>query len=342
MNKDDKVSKILSNLDFNIQDTKRYISQNNYKDEMINKVEPYLKKISKNGYVCGINNIKLYYEKYIIEDPKANIVICHGFGEFTEKYNELIYYFMKEGYSVFVVEHRGHGRSQRLGLDNYQINVEKFNYYVEDFKKFIDEIVVPDSNDKSLFLFAHSMGGAIGTIFLEEYTDYFKAAVLSSPMLEINTGKIPKILAYIVSTLMKLCGKGINYLPGQFPYRNKKVFPSRSTSCKERYDYLYEKISKNNYYHSGGSSALWYLESLKVTKRLIRKKNASKVKIPVLLFQAEYDTHVMPKAQNKFEAYAENCELVYVKKAKHEAYFERDEISFPFFDKVLSFYEDNI
>ena len=248
---------------------------------------------------------------------------------------------MKEGYSVFIIEHRGHGRSQRLGIDTSQINVEKFNYYVEDFKKFIDEIVIPDSNNKSLLLFAHSMGGGIGTIFLEEYTNYFKAAVLSSPMHEMNTGKSPKILANIVSMGMKLCGKETMYLPGQIPYTGEKKVPSSSTSCKERYEYIYEKIKKNNAYHSGGSSASWYLESLKATKKLIKKENASKVKIPVLLFQAEYDTYVIPRAQNKFATYAKNCELIHVKGSKHESYFERDEIAFHVIDKVILFYENN-
>jgi len=332
-------TKIFSDFDF--EDTKKYIYQKNYKEHMLNKVEPYLKKKIKNGYILGNKDLKLYYEKFIVENPKANIVICHGLREFTEKYYELIYYFMQEGYSVFIIEHRGHGRSQRLGIDSSQVNVENFNYYVEDFKKFIDEIVIPDSKDKSLLLFAHSMGGGIGTIFLEKYINYFKAAVLSSPMHEMNTGKSPKILADIVSMGMKLCGKGKMYLPGQRPYSGEKKIYNSSTSCKERYEYLQDKIKKNNAYHSGGISALWYLESLKATKKLIKKENVSNVKIPILIFQAEYDKHVIPKSQNKFASYAKNCELTFVNGSRHESYFERDEIAFPVLDKVLSFYEKN-
>jgi lysophospholipase len=342
MNNNNLAFKEFSDLNYDMNDDKRYISQSNYKEEMLNKVEPYLRKKLKHGYILGENNLKLYYEKFIAENPKANIVICHGFGEFTEKYYELIYYFLKDGYSVFILEHRGHGRSQRLGKDKYQVNVEKFDYYIEDFKKFIDEIVIPDNKKKNLLLFAHSMGGGIGTSFLEKYNNYFKAAVLSSPMHEINTGKAPKILANIVSIGMKLCGRGNGYLPGQRPYTGKRAFPSKSTSCKERYEYLCEKIKKNDKYHSGGSSALWYIESLKATRKLIRKKNVSKIMIPILLFQAEYDTHVIPKAQNKFASYAKNCRLIHVKGAKHESYSERDEILFSFLNQTLSFYEDNI
>ena len=97
-----------------------------------------------------------------------------------------------------------------------------------------------------------------------------------------------------------------------------------------------KRLRNNNAYHSGGSSALWYIESSKATRKLVKKENASKVKIPVLLFQAEYDTYVIPRAQNKFALYAENCELIHVKGSKHESYFERDEIVFAVIEKVLS------
>ena len=322
--------------------SRTYIYEKNYKEDMGKKVEPYLKEKLECGYLFGINDLKLYFEKFIVQNPKGNIVICHGFGECTEKYYELIYYCMLEGYSVFIIQHRGHGKSQRLGIDESQINVENFNYYVEDFKKFLDEIVIPNSENKELFLFAHSMGGGIGTVFLEKYTEYFKAAVLSSPMHEINTGKSPKILANIVSIGMKLCGKETGYLPGQIPYTGEKKFPSSSTSCKERYEYVHDKIKKNKVYHSGGSSALWYIESSKATRKLLKKENASKVKIPVVLFQAEYDTYVIPRAQNKFATYAENCEIIHVKESKHESYFERDEIAFDVIDKIMLFYENNL
>lgn len=342
MNKDNYDLKKSAKKNYDSLNNNIFISQKNYKEKMQNVVEPYLKQKLKCGYITGKNNVKLYYEKFIAENSKANIVICHGFAEFTEKYYELIYYFIKERYSVFIIEHRGHGRSQRLGIDNSQINVEMFDYYVQDFKQFIDEVVIPNSNDKELLLFAHSMGGAIATVFLEKYTNYFVAAVLSSPMHGISTGNTPEILAKIVSMTMKLWGKEAKYLPGQVPYNKKKFFPSKSTSCKERYEYLFEKIKNNKEYHNGGSSALWYLESLKATKVLTKKKNASKIKIPILLFQAELDNHVIPKAQDKFAAYAGNCKLIYLKGSMHGTYFEKDEILFSVFEKALSFYEANI
>ena len=318
---------------------KNYIYATNYSEHMINDIEPIINNIKKNGYITGIKNMKLYYETYIVENAKGNIVICHGIGEYTEKYNEMIYYFISSGYSVFIMEHRGNGRSGRLGGDIGQISVESFEYYIEDFKKFIDEIVIPNKQNKKLILFAHSMGGGIGTYFIEKYTEYFDGAVLSSPMHQISTGKAPSIAADILCRCLVLFGRKNEYMPGQKPYTGKRKFPSRSTSCEERYNYQYNKILSNKDFQTGGASAKWYLEATKGTRFITSKKNISKVKIPILLFQAEYDTHVTAKAQCKFAHYAHNCELVRVQEAKHETYFETDDITNSVIEKIFDFIE---
>ncbi len=172
-----------------------FISEENYADEMQQVVEPYLSNLEENGYIEGQEGIDIFYKKYILEDAVGSIVISHGFTEVIDKYNEIIYYFLNNGYSVFAIEHRGHGRSGYLGKDTSQIYVKDYNYYILDLKKFIDEIVVPDSGDKDLFLFAHSMGGGIAAKFLQDYPEYFDAAVLTGPMMEVNTGSFPKFIA---------------------------------------------------------------------------------------------------------------------------------------------------
>lgn len=329
----------MKEIDVNFNEfTNKYISENNFEEEMKSKVEPYLDSLRRGDYLIGSNGLKFYYETFILENSKANIVICHGFGEFIERYNELIYYFLRENYSVFIMEHRGHSRSSRLGIDKSQINVEKFDYYVEDFNTFIEKVVRPQSKRKELLLFAHSMGGGIGTVYLESYPTHFKAAVLSAPMHQINTGKYPSIIADIVSRLLKVINKGKMYLPGEKPYHGTYKIPSRATTCKGRYDYSYNKMIENEQFQSGGSCANWYVEASKATKKLLKAKNASKVKIPIMLLQPENDTYVIADAQNIFAKYARNCEVIKIKGARHEAFNEKDEIAFPVFEIIFNFY----
>ena len=99
--------------------------------------------IYEDGFFMGEKDIKIYYKSYEVEDSEDVIVISHGFCESSEKYRELIKTFNKNNYSVYIIDHRGHGKSGRLGIDNSQINVEDFNYYIKDLKTFLDSIVVP-------------------------------------------------------------------------------------------------------------------------------------------------------------------------------------------------------
>ena len=46
-----------------------------------------------------------YYCSYIPKNPIANVVICHGFCEFAEKYDEVVEAFLEKGYAVYLPEH---------------------------------------------------------------------------------------------------------------------------------------------------------------------------------------------------------------------------------------------
>ena len=219
-----------------------FISEDNYAYEMKQIVEPYLNNLESNGYIEGQEGIDIFYKKYILEDSIGSIVISHGFTEVIDKYNEIIYYFLNNGYSVFAMEHRGHGRSGYLGKDTSQIYVKDYNYYILDLKKFIDEIVVPDSGDKDLFLFAHSMGGGIAAKFLQDYPEYFDAAVLTGPMMEVNTGSFPKFIARPITWVMTNLGLGYSYAAGEEPYTDEYDFEGASTSSEARYSYTYNNL----------------------------------------------------------------------------------------------------
>ena len=197
--------------------------------------------IYEDGFFMGEKDIKIYYKSYEVEDSEEVIVISHGFCESSEKYRELIKTFNKNNYSVYIIDHRGHGKSGRLGIDNSQINVEDFNYYIKDLKTFLDSIVVPNLNDRKLYLFAHSMGGAIGALFLEKHNNYFEKAILNCPMMEIDTGKYPKIVSKIVSKLFCTIGMGNKYLFGHGPFNSKPDFINSATSSRKRYDSYFNK-----------------------------------------------------------------------------------------------------
>lgn len=221
-----------------------------------------------------------------------------------------------------------------------QVNVNNFNDYITDLKIFMDKVVLPESKYKKVFLFGHSMGGGISAKFLEEYPNYFNAAILSSPMLEINTGSVNKTMAKLIAKIMVYSNNKNKFVMGQGPYTCKYDTESAGTSSLARYDYFYNIEKDYPSLPRGGASYNWLLQAFKFSKSAI--KNAYKATAPILLFQAENDTFVNSGGQNKFAEFAKNCTLIKIKNARHELYREKDEILFPYLEKVLDFYNKNL
>ena len=71
---------------------------------------------------------------------RGAIVISHGFTEFAEKYDELVWYFLLAGYSVCVLEHRGHGKSARDVDNRCMVWIDDWQRYVADLAGFAETI----------------------------------------------------------------------------------------------------------------------------------------------------------------------------------------------------------
>ena len=58
------------------------ILEKEYDTVMKETVEPYLKKHRKSGYISSYDGIgKIHVMRYLAEEPKGVIVICHGYTE---------------------------------------------------------------------------------------------------------------------------------------------------------------------------------------------------------------------------------------------------------------------
>ncbi|MDV4150963.1 alpha/beta hydrolase [Clostridium sp. AL.422] len=319
---------------------RKYLVNFGMDEDIVEDIRKVLGYIKIHGTFIGENNNKIYYEKYKVRNEKGRIVICHGFTECIEKYIEIIYYFTREGYSTFIMEHRGHGRSGCLGVaDNTQINIEDFNYYINDLKLFIDKEVLKN-NKKKLFLFAHSMGGTIGSMFLEKYPDYFSKAILSSPMFQIAIGNVPKFLAITLAKFEVAMGKGDEFILGNMPYDSTYNFFLASTSNENRYEYYYREIVGNRKLQRGGGSYRWLYESLKATNYILKKKHINNIKAEIILFQSGRDDLVGARGIREFAKKCDKSKVIKFDKAKHEIYLENNDILEDYLDIIFEFLEN--
>lgn len=70
-----------------------YLKDSRFIEDMEKTVVPKLSKMKESGYYGTKDGKRLYYEKFINENEHAVVVISHGFCEFAEKFEEVIYYF---------------------------------------------------------------------------------------------------------------------------------------------------------------------------------------------------------------------------------------------------------
>lgn len=296
---------------------------------------PFLAALRETGSFEGEAGAVIHTERYRTPGAAAVVVLSHGFGESIAKFDEIIYYAAKAGFAVYAIEHRGHGRSGHLGKDSSQIHVEDYGHYVADLGNLV-EAARKENPGSKVFLFAHSMGGGIGAVFLERNPAAIDAAVLTAPMLEIDTGKVGGITAGFVAGLNVAFGGKLSYVFGEGPYTDEPYFETCGTSSRARYYFYHERLLADPSIRNGGASFGWLSQALALTREAAA--NAEKATMPILLFQADLETYVRPGGQARFAAKAPRCELVFVPGAKHEIYRERDSILAPYLDRVFAFY----
>ena len=94
-------------------------------------------------------------------DARAPVILVHGFGQnrytWHSSRRSFANYLAVEGWDVFNVDLRGHGRSRRFGAPRPKVMYE---YIEEDLPAFAREVMRLSGHER-FFLVGHSMGGLI-------------------------------------------------------------------------------------------------------------------------------------------------------------------------------------
>lgn len=279
----------------------------------------------------------LYFRSFTHPAHEKVLVVLPGRSEPAVKYAELIYDLRLKGFDIHILDHQGQGESDRLLRDSHKGHVRSFKDYVADFSQWINEHVLPQSEGKELYLFAHSMGGAIAVNYLALHPGVFKKAVLSAPMMELNTKPYSENVATLFAGLLVKIGRGQHYAPDRGPYvAEKDVFAKNEVTHSEaRFN-----ISKFIFIEwpeiaLGGPTSRWVKESLNATRSI--DELGPLINTPVLLLQAGKDQIVKLPRQEKFCLKAKNCKLVHYPQSGHEIFMEKDEVRDQALKEMFSF-----
>ena len=111
----------------------------------------------------GIGGLKIYYQCWTPDKPKAVLHVVHGFAEHSGRYMNVVNELVPLDYGIYANDHRGHGRSS--GVRNF---VETFDEYIED-EKILYNIISKDQPKIPIFMLGHSMGSLIALYFTKKY-----------------------------------------------------------------------------------------------------------------------------------------------------------------------------
>jgi alpha-beta hydrolase superfamily lysophospholipase len=104
--------------------------------------------------------------------------VVHGLGEHAGRFSLLARALRERGYSVFLYDQRGHGRSE--GRRGY---VSSFDLFVDDLALAAAEAERELEGPAGLFLYGHSMGALVLIRFLQTHRPSAPGVVLSAPWL---------------------------------------------------------------------------------------------------------------------------------------------------------------
>ena len=316
----------------------KLIGEKNYEKMMRTVVEPGLAAMREEMDVPVADGASLHAEIYNRFDAKGAVVIVHGYTECAEKYREFCWYFVNAGYSVFVYDQRGHGGSLREVEDLSVTHVDYFDQYVEDLELLMNQVVRPRMGDAPVFLYGHSMGGAVAARMLMEHPDWFKRAVLNAPMIKCVTGGVPSWMAETIVRLECLLGRGKKRAIVGKPFDpERETFEGSHSTSRARFDYFQKKRVETPHYQNCAPTNSWLREAIGVTRTLLNPENMAKIKTPLLLVQAGLDSIVCLPEQEKFVSQVEGARLVCLEDAKHEIYCGHDDVLTRYYEAVFAF-----
>lgn len=313
------------------------LDEGDFANQMRTLALPYLEKRKETGYLPS-GRARLYYERYQADNSRGRVVIVHGFTSGVHEFRELAYYFLKNGYSVDMMDHRGHGLSSREVEDLSKVTVSTFDVYVSDLKRFVETVVKPSlAPGEKLFILGHSMGGGITAMLLEQEQHLFDGAILVAPMVQLDFGKMPPQLAAMVVRLAHYAGAAQDYVSGYGAYDHVYDFQGSNYDSEPRYRYMYELLEAEPRYCTSGGTYAWLAAAMAASERI--RKEAGRCVTPALLFQAEKDRMVSARAHCEFAAEAADVTIITVPGAKHNLPFASNRVLSPFLGRILEFFQ---
>ena len=147
--------------------------------------------------LTGVGGLRIYWQSWLPDAPaRAVVVIAHGAGEHSGRYPHVATRLVAEGYAVYAIDHRGHGRSE-----GSRALIDRVDNAVADLDSLI-ELAAATHPGVPLFLLGHSMGGTIAVSYTLAHQRKLAGLILSGPLAAMPpSAASTRIIAKALSTI---------------------------------------------------------------------------------------------------------------------------------------------
>ena len=153
------------------------------------------------GCLDGVEGVELYWQGWLpsLESsagpPRGVLLICHGMGEHSGRYATVVDALVPDGWAVYGLDHRGHGRSGGV-----RVHVSHYADFLADLDTF--RRMVATRHETRPFLLGHSMGGQIALAYALDHQDDLAGLVFSAPALQAPP--VPRAVRAVATALARV------------------------------------------------------------------------------------------------------------------------------------------
>mgnify|MGYP002714734757 FL=1 len=261
----------------------------------------------------------------VAKTPRGTVVLSPGRTEPIEKYYELIGNLLARGWCVLAHDWRGQGLSARLLPDRLKGHARAVEEFLDDYGRLLDayEARLP----KPWIMIGHSMGGCLNLLTLENGEARFAAALLSSPMLRVKTGKRSMWSVKLALRWNIRHGKAGDYVLDDADDPFDHEFEGNTlTSDAARYELWRQQLYACPHLAVGAPTYGWLAFAIDAGERALKPRALKSVKIPVTIVQADQDELVWKQTNRWAAKRLERGRYVEVPGARHEVIMEADDM----------------
>ncbi len=143
---------------------------------------PSVPVVHQEGRLAG----DIYWQSWSPEgEARGVVVIAHGASEHSGRYRYVVERLVPEGYAVYGVDHRGHGKSPGA-----RAQIERMELVIEDLDHLVD-LARGRAPRQKLFLLGHSMGGTIAITYAIVHQEKLDGLALSAPLAAMEAAPAP-------------------------------------------------------------------------------------------------------------------------------------------------------